>query len=221
MDVVIVGRRLDVLEEAASVVNRELGVDRVGVEACDLTDPAQVTELADRLGAGASIDILVANAGGTVTFSDETLADVAEGWRRSFELNVTSAVLIIEALRPRLTRPGARVIAMSSIAGLRGGGAYGAAKGAINAYVMGLSAELAAAEITVNAVAPGFVPDTEFWTGRLTDEVTASKVAQIPVGRPGTPDEVAETVAYLAGPGGGWTTGQIIQVNGGQLLGRG
>lgn len=221
MDVVIVGRRSDVLTATASSINEHLDAARVSVEVCDLIDPAQVTGLGKRLGDGGTIDVLVANAGGTVNFSDESLTDVADGWRRSFELNVTSAVLTIEALRAQLTRPGARIIAMSSIAGLRGGGAYGAAKGALNAYVMGLSTEMAPDGITVNAVAPGFVPETEFWVGRLTDEVTTAKVAGIPLHRPGTPDEVAETVAYLAGPGGGWTTGQIIQVNGGQLLGRG
>ena len=221
MDVVIVGRRMEVLTATAASINKDLDDDRVSAEVCDLTDPGQVTDLGRRLGRGAAIDVLVANAGGAVAFSDETLTDVAEGWRRSFDLNVTSAVLIIQVLQDQLTRPGARIIAMSSIAGLRGGGAYGAAKGALNAYVMGLSAELAPEGITVNAVAPGFVPDTEFWEGRLTEEVTATKLAGIPLNRPGTPEEVAETVAYLAGPGGGWTTGQIIQVNGGQLLGRG
>jgi 3-oxoacyl-[acyl-carrier protein] reductase len=80
---------------------------------------------------------------------------------------------------------------------------------------------VAADGVTVNVVAPGFVPDTEFWTGRLTDELVADRVGQIPMGRPGTPREVAAAVAYLAAPDAGWTTGQIVQVNGGTLLGRG
>jgi 3-oxoacyl-[acyl-carrier protein] reductase len=75
--------------------------------------------------------------------------------------------------------------------------------------------------VTVNVVAPGFVPDTEFWTGRLDDEVVAAQLAQIPAGRAGTPAEVAAAVAYLAAPDAGWTSGQIVQVNGGTLLGRG
>jgi 3-oxoacyl-[acyl-carrier protein] reductase len=82
---------------------------------------------------------------------------------------------------------------------------------------------LAQAGVTVNAVAPGFVPDTEFWRDRIAANpaVAESRVAQIPMGRPGTSREVAEAVAYLASPQAGWTTGQILQVNGGTVLGRG
>lgn len=221
-DVVIIGRRADVLTETANRINTETGDLRVTTETCDLADPEQVGDLAARLADGPTIDVLVLNAGGGATYGDSsTLAGVADSWRTIFDLNVITSVLIMEALRDRLTRPGVRIIAMSSIAGLRGPGAYGAAKGAINAWVMGLATELAADQITVNAIAPGFVPDTEFWAGRLTDQVVSSRLAQIPMGRPGTPDEVAAAVSYLASPGAGWTTGQILQLNGGTLLGRG
>ena len=85
-----------------------------------------------------------------------------------------------------------------------------------------MAGRLAKDGITVNAVAPGFVPDTDFWRADRADPtVVADRVSPIPMGRPGTPDEIAEAVAYLAGPDAGWTTGQILQVNGGTLLGRG
>ena len=115
------------------------------------------------------------------------------------------------------------MIAMSSIAGLRGSGSYGAAKAAVNAWVWDASTRLAPEGVTVNAVAPGFVPDTEFWEQRLKDHpgLEASRLRLVPMNRPGTPDEVAEAVAYLASDGGGWTTGQILQVNGGGMLGHG
>ena len=110
---------------------------------------------------------------------------------------------------------------MSSVAGVRGPGSYGAAKSALHAWVFGLAASLGAEGITVNAVAPGFIPDTEFWDGRLSPQIIEPRVEGTLVKRPGTPEEVAEAVAYLASEKAGFTTGQILQVNGGAVLGRG
>ena len=78
---------------------------------------------------------------------------------------------------------------MSSVAGLRGAGAYGAAKAAVNGWTWWMSGRLAADGITVNAVAPGFVPDTEFWTDRIAANpgLPAERTAGIPMQRPGTP----------------------------------
>jgi NAD(P)-dependent dehydrogenase (short-subunit alcohol dehydrogenase family) len=73
---------------------------------------------------------------------------------------------------------------------------------------------------TADVVAPGFVPDTEFWSGRLTPEGRAARVTQTLVGRAGTPDEVAGLITWLLGPDGGWVTGQVISPNGGLALGR-
>ncbi|WP_306306516.1 SDR family NAD(P)-dependent oxidoreductase [Nocardia veterana] len=96
---------------------------------------------------------------------------------------------------------------------------YGAAKAALHGWSMGLAQQLAPQGITVNVVAPRFVPDTEFWADRLTPELEADRVSQIPLGRAGTPAEVA--AGYLTSAEAGWTTGQILQINGGALLGRG
>lgn len=223
--VVIVGRREQVLRDAA----RDLaGTAPDGVQisplACDLTVPDEVEWLAGILHRGPAIDVLVCNAGGNVGVGNgDDLASVAQGWRADFEANVLSAVLLTQGLLDHIRRPGGRIIAMSSIAALRGSGSYGAAKAAINAWVLSLSQELAADGITVNAVAPGFVPDTPFWEDRIAADPTVrtKRLATIPMGRPGTPEEIAAAVAYLAGPGAAWTTGQILQVNGGTLLGRG
>lgn len=222
-DVIIVGRREGVLREAAAAIAADVGTDRVLAETADLTDPDSVGALADRIGAGGAVDVLVNNVGGNPARdgAPDTLAAVADSYATTFRLNVITAVLATEALRPHLARPGGRIVSISSIAGLRGPGPYGAAKGALHAWSAGLATELAPDGVTANVVAPGFVPATEFWADRLTSELHDHRVAQIPAGRPGTPEEVAAAVAYLAAPDAGWTTGQILQVNGGTLLGRG
>ncbi|HYJ68894.1 MAG TPA: SDR family oxidoreductase [Nocardioidaceae bacterium] len=219
-EVVIVGRRIEVLTEAAAEINEWVGEARVVAEPCDLEDPKAVGAFADRLSRGPSIDVLVNNAGGVSLESADTLEEVAAGWRRDFDNNVMTTVLVTEALLPQITRPGGRIVALSSVAAFRGAGSYGAAKAAINAWVYGMSAQLASDGITVNAVAPGFVPDTGFWDSRRSDDLIASRSAGIPMARPGTPDEVAESVAYFASPGAGWTTGTILHVNGGAVVGR-
>jgi 3-oxoacyl-[acyl-carrier protein] reductase len=219
--VVILGRRKDVLEETASQINATLESERVSFLAGDLEDPTEVQSVADELTSGQTVNVLVNNAGGISSARSDALAEVAEQWLTDFRNNVLTAVLLTEALLPHLARPGGRIIAMSSVAGVRGPGSYGAAKSALHAWVFGLAKNLGPDGITANLVAPGFVPNTEFWEGRLTPEIVEPRVADTLVKRPGTPEEVAEAVAYLASPLAGFTTGQILQVNGGSVLGRG
>jgi 3-oxoacyl-[acyl-carrier protein] reductase len=212
--VVIVGRRLKVLEEAA----RELPRD-VAVVPADLTVPADAQRVADEVG---PVDVIVNNAGGTWSGPRETLEDHAVALRREFDINVLTAVLLTTALLPSLRRPGGRVILMSSIAGLRGGGGpYSAAKSALHGWAFDLAGRLGPDGVTVNVVAPGFVPGTDFFGGPVTREFHESRVRQTLVGRAGTPDEIAAAVRYLASSEAGFVTGQILQVNGGALLGRG
>lgn len=208
-DVVIVGRRREVLERTAAGAMR--------VEVADLREPDEVEALADRLGA---VDVLVLNAGGSLEADGPGLASTARLWSEEFRLNVLTTVLLGEALLPAMPRPGGRIVAMSSVAALRGAGSYGAAKAAINSWVTGTAAAVAADGITVNAVAPGFVPDTEFWGGRLDDAEYARRLARVPMGRPGTVEEIAAAVAYLTSPDAGWTTGQVLGVHGGAVLAR-
>jgi 3-oxoacyl-[acyl-carrier protein] reductase len=219
-DVVIVGRRAEVLAAAAEEINGGVGAPRVTTATADLTSPDEVQRLAATL--PDAVDVLVNNAGGNFgNAGNGGLADVAAAWEADVRGNVLPAVLLTEALLARLTRPGGRIVTITSIAALRGPGSYGGAKAALHPWSLGLAQTLAPEGITVNVVAPGFVPDTEFWADRLTDDVMASRLGQIPMGRPGTPAEVAAAVAHFAAPDAGWTTGQILQVNGGTLQGRG
>jgi 3-oxoacyl-[acyl-carrier protein] reductase len=150
------------------------------------------------------------------------LAGVRGDWLASFESNVLTAVLLVEALREQIEGDGGRVVLVSSVAALRGsgGGPYGAMKAALHGWVYDLARELGPHGGTANVVAPGFVPDTGFWAGRLTAESRRERAAQTLVGREGTPAEVASLIAWLLGPDGGWVTGQVLSPNGGVVLGR-
>ena len=129
---------------------------------------------------------------------------------------------VVAALRKPIEHDGGRVVLISSVAALRGsgGGAYGAMKAALHAWAFDLARELGPGGGTANVIAPGFVPDTEFWAGRLTDESRRERAAQTLVGREGTPAEIASLIAWLLGPDGGWMTGQVLSPNGGVVLGR-
>jgi 3-oxoacyl-[acyl-carrier protein] reductase len=211
--VVILGRRGDVLERAAA----ELGA--VAIQA-DLTDPAQVEAAVASL--PEVVDVLVNNAGGVPEIDVEggALGGLARFWDAVWRSNVVSAVLLTEALLPRLRRPGGRIVNLSSIAALRGNGAYGAAKAGIVAWTYSLAKRLGAEGITANAVAPGYVEDTEFFGGEIEPERRQRLVDETLVGRPATPEDVAATIHFLASEGASHITGQVLQVNGGALLGR-
>ena len=206
--VLILGRRREPLGNAAA----EIG-DRVGWQTVDLADPKAV----DALELPDAVDVLVNNAGG-VTRDGE----LAERFRADFRMNVLTAVLLTEKAGPRLRRPGGRVINLSSIAALRGGGdSYGASKAAVIGWSYTLAAELGPDGITVNVVAPGYVADTEFFADTMTEERRASLVGSTLNGRAGVPSDVAASIVYLASPDAAHVTGQVLQVNGGALLGRG
>lgn len=97
---------------------------------------------------------------------------------------------------------------------------YSAAKAGVIGLTYSLAGDLAAKGIIVNAIAPGLVLDTEFFGERMTEERLRRTVAQIPVGRPGRPTDIAAAVRYLASAEASYVTGQVHHVNGGWVFGR-
>ena len=212
-DVTIIGRRPDVLQEAA---------DAIGAQAvpADLADPRAIECIMDDL--PTPVDVLVNCAGGNITIGEPaptTLTEVSRLWERNFAANVLTAVLLTTALTDRLA-PGGAVISFSSVAADRGADSYGAAKAALAAWNISLAQDLGPRDITANVIAPGFIDETEFFRGRMTDERRASIMAGTLLKRVGHLDEIAETVRFLASPGARYITGQVIAVNGGWVTSR-
>src|SRR5690349_16886243 len=214
-DVIIVGRRPDVLADAV----KWIGPQATAVTA-DAADPAQIPAVVEAVG-DRPLDVLVNNAGAYLAGDDSTLDGVAAQWRANFDSNVLTAVLMTTALLPSLRRPGGRIILTSSIAAQRGGGGpYSAAKSALHGYVLDLATRLGESGITANVISPGYVTDSEFFAGRMTPEGHRTRVDATLVKRAGEPQDIAEAVRWLVGPGGRYVTGQIVNVNGGSVLGR-
>ena len=214
-DVIIIGRRPDVLADAV----KWIGPQATAVTA-DLAVPGQTAAVVEAV-RNRPVDVLVNNAGAYITGDDSTPEGLAARWRANLDSNVLSAVLMTTALLPHLRRPGGKIILTSSIAAQRGGGGpYSAAKAALHGYGLDLATSLGAAGITANVISPGYVTDSEFFAGRMTPEGHRMRVEASVLKRAGTPDDIAEAVRWLVGPGGGFVTGQIINVNGGSVLGR-
>jgi 3-oxoacyl-[acyl-carrier protein] reductase len=215
--VTIVGRRREVLHAAVEEIRSEYGWDITPV-VCDLADPDDVERAVPQH--PERVDVLVNNAGSRELAVGAGPHGLLARWRGDFERNVLTAVLVTESLRDRFTTDSGRVVTVTSVAALRGGGSYGASKAALHAWNHSLAAQLGPQGVTCNIVAPGTVAGTEFFGSRLNEAEQTRRAGRTLVGRVGRPADVAAAVLFLASVEAGFITGEILQCNGGELLGR-
>jgi 3-oxoacyl-[acyl-carrier protein] reductase len=221
VDVVLTYLSSDAGARETVAVAESHGVKAYALQA-DLTDEAAVNHVVSetqRLLGG--IDILVTNAGG-ILGRIGTLDLTREIWDNAFALNVTSTFLCCKAVIPGMIAQGSgNIVLMSSQAAFDGGGVgsayYAATKGAILTYNRGLAKELAPHHIRVNCVAPGLI-DTRFHDINTPPDMRAAVRGRIPLGREGTPTDVAGAVIYLTSELGAYLTGETIIINGGQTM---
>ncbi|MQM25963.1 SDR family NAD(P)-dependent oxidoreductase [Glycomyces albidus] len=221
-DVILVGRREDVLAGAAERIG-----ERASFCAADLETVEGAHDVLQHASERAGrIDVIAAVAGGNVAAKapedlPKGLERTSWSWTANLRLNVMTAVHLVEGLKPILN-DGGRILLFSSIAAFRGSGSgsYGASKAAMHPYAVDLSAELGARGITANVIAPGYIEDTEFFGTAMTEQRRTMLIGQTHNQRPGRPDDVAALAAWLASPEAGHVTAQIIQANGGALAGR-
>ncbi|MDH5633781.1 MAG: 3-oxoacyl-ACP reductase FabG [Gammaproteobacteria bacterium] len=167
---------------------------------------------------GGSPGILVNNAG--ITRDNLLMRMKEDEWDAIMETNLKPIYRLSKAvLRPMTKARKGRIISISSVVGAMGNAGqtnYGAAKAGVVGFTKSLAREVAGRNITVNAVAPGFI-DTDM-TRSLSDEQKSAVIAQVPLGRLGTPEDIAEAVLFLASDRGGYITGTTIHVNGGMYM---
>jgi len=165
------------------------------------------------------VEILVNCAG--ITRDDLMMKMKREDWDDVLATNLTGIFLLTQAvLRPMLKNRWGRIINIASVVGRTGQAGqtnYAASKAGMIGFTRSLAREVASRGITVNAVAPGYIETP--MTAVLSEELRASMIASIPVGRAGTGLEVAQSVVFLASEGAAYITGHVLDVNGGMFMG--
>jgi 3-oxoacyl-[acyl-carrier protein] reductase len=212
--VALSGTRKEALDTLASDL-----AERVHVVPCDLSDSAAVEQLIPAAEAAmGSVDILVNNAGLT---RDQLFMRMKDAdWDLVLAVNLTAAFRLTRAaLKPMLKRRYGRVVNMTSVVGVTGNAGqanYAASKAGLIGLSKSLAREVAARNVTVNCVAPGFIQSP--MTDVLTDAQKAAILSGVPVGRLGIADDVAAAVVYLASSEAAYVTGETLHVNGGMAM---
>ena len=182
----------------------------------DVTDSASVEAMiAAALAVNGRLDVLINNAG--VARDQLMLRMKRADWDEVLATNLTAAFTIVQAaLKPMIRQRGGRIISIGSVVGQMGNAGqanYAASKAGLVGFSKAIAREVASRQITVNVVAPGLVATD--MTQALTDKTQGDWSAQIPLGRIGTPEDVAAAVCFLASDEASYITGQVLAVNGG------
>ncbi|HUR43252.1 MAG TPA: 3-oxoacyl-[acyl-carrier-protein] reductase [Aestuariivirga sp.] len=212
--VAISGTRAAVLGE----LKDQLG-QRAHVVACNLADKADVEKLVPAAEAAmGSLDILINNAG--ITRDGLAMRMKDEDWQQVIDVNLTAAFRLCRAaMRGMMKKRWGRIINITSVVaatGNPGQANYVASKAGIIGLTKSLAQELASRNITVNAVAPGFIATA--MTDVLNEKQKEAILGRVPAGRLGIPEEVASAVLYLASAEASYVTGQTLHVNGGMAM---
>ncbi len=185
----------------------------------DMSDEASITEaLKEVLEKAGSVDVLVNNAG--ITRDGLIMRMKTDAWDDVIKVNLTGAFIACRTLARSMAkaRKGA-IINISSVVGIMGNGGqtnYAASKAGLIGFSKSLAKELASRSIRVNVIAPGFI-ETQM-TDFLKDDMKDALKQQIPLGRIGNPEDIADTVLFLASDKAGYITGQVLAVDGGMVM---
>ncbi|MDP6038656.1 MAG: 3-oxoacyl-[acyl-carrier-protein] reductase [Candidatus Latescibacteria bacterium] len=207
--------------EAAEAVAEKIRAsgNQAIVQQTDVSQSESVdTLIKTTLDAWGKIDILINNAG--ITRDNLLMRMKKDEWDAVLDVNLKGAYHCIKAVtRPMMKARSGRIINISSVVGLMGNAGqinYAASKAGLIGLTKSVAKELAGRNITANVVAPGFIP-TEM-TAKLTDDLQEKLIAQIPLGKLGSPEDVAAAVAFLASDDAAYMTGQVLVVDGGMVM---
>jgi len=207
--------------DRVSVTTRSGGAPEGALDLrCDITDQEAVDAAFARIEEEhGPVEVLVANAG--ITADTLVLRMSDDDWSSVIDTNLTGSFRLAKrAAKGMLRLRRGRIVFISSVVGLLGSAGqvnYAASKAGLIGMARSLARELGSRSITANVVAPGFI-ETDM-TAVLTDEQKDAIKGQVPLGRYGTADEVAQTVLWLTGPGAAYVTGAVVPVDGGLGMG--